>query len=274
LNGRRSRAALAQNFFRRRETVKAFVRLAELDSRDLVYDLGAGSGMITRELAATGARVVAIECDPNLVSILRRRFGSVSTVAVCESDVMHVAFDPPFKVVANIPFNQTAAILRRLYFDGPSPCKAFFVLQREAAEKFAGIGRNSAVSLMLRPWFDFQIVREFPSHEFVPRPRISVVLLHIVQRSQGLLPESERECWQAFIRYSLRRSKADARTTFRNVLSNLQWRYLSRDLGLGVDARLDEFKLEDWIEVYTFIRRSVPPHKAKRVFAANIVSVD
>jgi 16S rRNA A1518/A1519 N6-dimethyltransferase RsmA/KsgA/DIM1 with predicted DNA glycosylase/AP lyase activity len=148
VNGRRVRAALAQNFFRRHQTVKGFVRLAGLDSRDLVYDLGAGSGMITRELAATGARVVAVECDPNLAKILHRRFQSMANVAVCESDVMHVAFDPPFKVVANIPFNQTAAILRRLYFDAPSPCEAFIVLQREAAEKFAGIGRNSAVSLM------------------------------------------------------------------------------------------------------------------------------
>ena len=268
------RAALAQNFFRRRETVKSFVRLAGLDNRDLVYDLGAGSGMIARELAATGARVVAVECDSNLAKILRRQFDSMTNVEVCESNVAHVEFGEPFKVVANIPFNQTAAILRKLYFDGPSPCEAFIVLQREAAEKFAGIGRNSSVSLMLRPWFDFQIVREFQAHEFVPRPRISVVLLRVVRRSQRLLPETEKECWQAFVRYSLRRSKADARTTFRNVLSNLQWRYLSRDLGLEFDARLDGLKLADWIEIYTFIRRSVPPRKARLAFETNVVSTD
>lgn len=268
------RAALAQNFFRRHETVKAFVRLAALDSSDLVYDLGAGSGMITGELAATGARVVAVECDPNLARILRRRFSSMVNVDICESSVALVRFDEPFKVVANIPFNQTAAILRRLYFDGPSPCEAFIVLQREAAEKFAGVGRNSAVSLMLRPWFDFQIVHEFHAHEFIPRPRVAVVLLHIVRRRNCLLPESEQECWQAFIRYALRRSKAGARTTFRNVLSNLQWRYLSRDLGLGVDARLDALKLEDWIEVYRFIRRSVPPHKANLAFDTNVAAND
>jgi len=274
LNGRRTRAALAQNFFRRHGTVKAFVRLAGLVSSDLVYDLGAGSGMITRELAATGARVVAVECDPSLAKILRRRFDGMTNVEVCESNVAQVQFGKPFKVVANIPFNQTAAILRRLCFDSPSPREAFIVLQREAAERFAGIGRNSAVSLMLRPWFDFLIVQEFHAHEFVPRPHVAVVLLHIVRRRSGLLPESERECWQTFIRYALRRSKADARTTFRNVLSNLQWRYLSRDLGLAVDARLDELKLEDWIEVYRFIRRSVPSHKASLAFDSNVMASD
>jgi 23S rRNA (adenine-N6)-dimethyltransferase len=274
LNGRRRRAALAQNFFRRPETVKGLVRLARLVSSDLVYDLGAGSGMITRELAATGARVVAVECDPNLAKILRRRFDGMTNVEVCESSVAQVRFGEPFKVVANIPFNQTAAILRRFYFDGPSPCEAFIVLQREAAEKFAGAGRNRAVSLKLRPWFDFRIVQEFDAHEFIPRPHVAVVLLHIVRRHDRLLHESEQKCWQAFIHYALRRSKADARTTFRNLLSNLQWRYLSRDLGLAADVRLDALRLEDWIEIYAFIRRSVPLRKVRLVFDTNVVSAD
>src|SRR6185437_7550861 len=43
-----------------------------------------------------------------------------------------------------------------------------------------------------------------------------------------------------------------------------------RDLGLGVDARLDQFKLEDWIKIYTFIRRSVPPRKTSLVFDTNV----
>jgi hypothetical protein len=58
------------------------------------------------------------------------------------------------------------------------------------------------------------------------------------------------------------------------VLSNLQWRYLSRDLGLGIDARLDELELEDWIKIYTFVRRSVPPHKVRLALDTDVVSTD
>ena len=265
MNGRRTRAALAQNFFRRSHTVRAFVRTAGLASGDLVYDLGAGSGMITRELAATGARVVAVECDPNLARTLRDRFGD-SNVSVLEKDLRCVAFETPFKVVANIPFNLTAATLKRLYFDEPVPSESLIVLQREAAEKYAGTKRHTAVSLTLRPWFDLKIVHGFDASDFVPRPQVDIVLLHIVRKDSGLLSQPERRRWQSFIRYALNRSKPDARTTFRNVLSNLQWRLLSRDLAVSPDVRLQQLTIEQWVAIYRFIARAVPPRKANLAF--------
>jgi 16S rRNA A1518/A1519 N6-dimethyltransferase RsmA/KsgA/DIM1 with predicted DNA glycosylase/AP lyase activity len=271
VNGRRTRAALAQNFFRRSKTVKAFVRTAGLVSTDLVYDLGAGSGMIARELAASGARVVAVECDPNLARALREQFAG-SNVDVLEADLRGIAFDAPFKVVANIPFNLTSAILRRLYFREPTPCEALIVVQREAAEKYAGSNRKTAVSLMLRPWFDLSIVRAFEPHDFVPRPQVDIVLLRIVRKSQALLSELERGTWDAFVLYAHRRSKPDARTTFRNVVSNLQWRLLSRDLGVAPDVRLDELTIEHWVAIYNFVRRAVPDRKARLAFERDVRS--
>lgn len=259
------RAALAQNFFRRSQTVRAFVRTAGLDSSDLVYDLGAGSGMITRELAATGARVVAVECDPNLARTLREQFDG-SNVSVLEADLRCVAFDTPFKVVANIPFNLTAATLKRLYLGEPAPLESLIVLQREAAEKYAGIRRHTAVSLMLRPWFDLRIVRAFAASDFFPMPQVDVVLLHIVRKDEALLAQAERQRWQSFVRYALGRSKPDARTTFRNVLSNLQWRLLARDLAVARDVRLDELTIGQWVAIYRFVARAVPPGKATLAF--------
>lgn len=265
MNGRRTRAALAQNFFRHAHTVRAFVRTAGLDSHDRVYDLGAGSGMITRELVATGARVVAVECDPSLARALRERFDG-SNVRVLETDLRCVAFDAPFKVVANIPFNLTAATLKRLYFGDPVPLESLIVLQREAAEKYSGARRHTAVSLMLQPWFDLNIVRAFAASDFVPRPRVDVVLLRIVRKDKALLAGTERRQWQSFVGYALGRSKADARTTFRNVLSNLQWRLLSRDLAVASDVRLQELTLEHWVAIYRFVARAVPPGKASLAF--------
>jgi 16S rRNA A1518/A1519 N6-dimethyltransferase RsmA/KsgA/DIM1 with predicted DNA glycosylase/AP lyase activity len=261
----RKRAANGQNFLRHRATARALVRAAGLKPDDLVYDLGAGSGALTDALLETGARIVAVECDGNLVRRLRTRFAG-RAVTVIEADVKAVPLAPPFKVVANIPYNQTAAIMRRLFFDGPYPQFAQIVMQREAAEKYAGIGRLTAVSLMLLPWFEMAIAGLLAPTEFVPRPRVESAVLQVRPRPRPLLAADEREAWQAFVRYALGRSKADARLTFRNLFSNLQWRRLSADLGIAPGARLDALELAQWLALYRFARNFVPADKARRAF--------
>jgi 16S rRNA A1518/A1519 N6-dimethyltransferase RsmA/KsgA/DIM1 with predicted DNA glycosylase/AP lyase activity len=156
----RTRARLAQNLFADDRAGRTLVRLADLAVGDRVYDLGAGGGAVTAALLAVGACVVAVERDPNLAHKLRARFAG-RPVTVLEDDLLEAPFAPPFKVVANPPFNLTAALMRRILEDRPAPVSATLVLQREAAERYAGVGRLAALSLGARPWFDFDIARPF-----------------------------------------------------------------------------------------------------------------
>ncbi|HEY1707316.1 MAG TPA: rRNA adenine N(6)-methyltransferase family protein [Rhizomicrobium sp.] len=266
MSGTRNRLALAQNFFRSAAAARTVLQHARLDSSDRVYDLGAGSGMLTHEIAKTGAQVIAVECDPNLVRKLRSRFAH-ARIEVLEMDIACVAFRVPYKIVANIPFNRTARVMRRLFFEDAPPEEALLVLQREAAEKYALTRRQ--VSLLLQPWFEADIVHRFAAHDFVPAPSVETVLLRIERRPTPLLAEHERPAWQAFVRYAFGRPKADARGSFRNLLSGLQWRLLARDLGMAQDVRLAELTLAQWLGIYRFSQRHVPPHKRGRAtFAA------
>jgi len=65
------------------------------------------------------------------------------------------------------------------------------------------------------------------------------------------------------VRYALGRSKSDARLTFRNLVSRLQWRFLSRDLGIAAGARLDSLSLAQWAGIYGFVLRCAPPRKTR-----------
>lgn len=260
MSGPRKRAALGQNFLRLPATARVLVEASGIRVGDRVYDLGAGTGAITYALVRARAQVIAVERDANLVAKLRRRF-SGQTVKVVEADLNDIAFVAPFKVVANIPFGETAAIMRALFFRIPHPEVAQLLMQREAAEKYAGNTRLTAVSLTLAPWFQTRIGRSVAAGEFVPRPSVDVVALQIVKRAAPLLHEDQREHWNAFVRYALGRSKTDARQTFRNVISNLQWRLLSRDLAIAPAARLDSLTLDQWLNIYRFVLRCAPSRK-------------
>ena len=91
------------------------VRLSQVGPRDVAYDLGAGSGVLTAALARRGSRVIAIERDPALVRRLRRRFHDVPNVVVREGDILAYRFPrSDYVIVANPPFDITADLVRKL----------------------------------------------------------------------------------------------------------------------------------------------------------------
>lgn len=266
MNGRyaRIRARLAQNLFAADAPARRLVAAARLTPGDLVYDLGAGTGRVTAALVAAGARVVAVERDPNLARKLRARFEGAD-VRVVEADLARVGFAAPYRVVANAPFNQTAALLRRLLFEAPAPDVATLVLQREAAERYAGL-RASALSLMAQPWFEFAVACPFARRDFVPAPGVDVAVLRIVRRATPLLGEPEATAWRGFVRTAFARGRPEARRTFRGVVSNLQWRRLSPDLGIPAGAACGDLTLDQWLGLYCFVVAHLPPARRARAF--------
>ena len=230
MNGaQRTRVRLAQNLFASATAAQTLVASADLAPGDLVYDLGAGTGRVTAALLAAGVRVIAVERDPNLARKLRARFHA-APVTVVEADLRDVRFRAPFKVVANPPFNLTADLLRRLLASSPAPDSAALVLQREAAEKYGGV-RLAAASLQARPWFALGVTRPFSRRDFVPAPSVDIALLRITRKATPDIADEDAEAWRRFVRYALARPRPDAWRTFRGLVSNLQWRHLSRGAG-------------------------------------------
>ena len=101
--------------FLRPDVARRFVARAGVGPADLVLDLGAGTGTLTALLAPRAGLVVAVERDPRLARRLRRRFASTPNVSVHERDIAAVWLPRrPFRVVANVPFAGSNALIRRL----------------------------------------------------------------------------------------------------------------------------------------------------------------
>ena len=121
------------------ETEAAGGRLAAaLRPGDLVLDIGAGTGVVTAALVAAGARVIAIELHAGRAATLRERFRG-DEVRVVHADAADLRLPRrPFRVVANPPYAITSPLLRRLLQPGSRLMTADLVLQRQAAQRWAG----------------------------------------------------------------------------------------------------------------------------------------
>lgn len=119
---RTARRGSDQHFLRSSRLAAELVRCAGLTRADLVLEIGAGRGRLTSELAQVAGRVLAVELDPRLAQALRVRFGRRPNVTIIQADALELPLPAePFRVVANLPFGQTAAFLHRLLDDPRVP---------------------------------------------------------------------------------------------------------------------------------------------------------
>ena len=155
------------------------VDLAEIRRGDLVVDVGAGHGAVTKPLLARGARVIAVELHPARARFLRETFGT-SVRVVCE-DARDLRLPTrPFAVVASVPYAATTPLLRRLTQPGSRLTAAHIVVQAQAAERWSS-PRAPAAARWQR-LFTASVGPMIPRRAFTPAPRVQSRVLILRRR--------------------------------------------------------------------------------------------
>jgi 16S rRNA A1518/A1519 N6-dimethyltransferase RsmA/KsgA/DIM1 with predicted DNA glycosylase/AP lyase activity len=231
------------------------VRDARIGPDELVLDLGAGTGVLTAELGRHAGKVCAIEIDPELVTRLRERFGNSPEVEIVHGDVLRVPLPRvPFRVLANIPFNLTSAIMRRL-LDDPAPAltRADLIVAADVAWKRARVSPSTALGAYWGAWWEFAFIRRLDATAFAPPPGVDAALLRIERRREPLVPPTDAVAYRALVMAAFD-SRAPIRRTLRGRLSPLEVKRLAAELGFAPDAPPWELDQHQWAGVHRFVR--------------------
>ncbi|MGH3900297.1 MAG: rRNA adenine N-6-methyltransferase family protein [Pseudonocardiaceae bacterium] len=154
---------------------------ADLRPGELVVDIGAGQGALTRHLVEAGARVLAVELHPGRARWLRERFAG-APVTVIQSDVLSLRLPHvPFRVVASPPYAISSALLRVLLGSHSRLVAADLVLQR--AVVFRHVDRWCVTAGRVNRRWDARAGRALPRHAFRPAPQVDSAVLVIRRRS-------------------------------------------------------------------------------------------
>jgi 23S rRNA (adenine-N6)-dimethyltransferase len=148
---------------------------ARIRPGQLVLDIGAGTGALTRHLLAAGARVLAVEAHPGRARLLRDRFaGTAVTVLAVDATAMRLPHRP-YRVVANPPYAISSALLRALLAPGSGLVAADLVLQRAAVRRWVAEAARSS------RW-ELRAGRPLPRRAFRPAPHVDSMVLVIRRR--------------------------------------------------------------------------------------------
>jgi 16S rRNA (adenine1518-N6/adenine1519-N6)-dimethyltransferase len=253
------RKGLGQNFLTSQAALENIVAAADLSVEDAVVEVGAGLGTLTRLLAQQAGRGVAVELDRDLVRILREELADLPNVEIVHGDILQISdlgfAHRGYKVVGNLPYYITSAVLRRFLEKEPRPEMMVVTVQREVAERIvAGPGEMSLLAISVQFYGRPFIVARIKAGSFYPPPQVdsAVVRIDVSEQPTVLLGEGTGD--EAFFRV-VRAGFGQRRKTLRNALSaglGMAPVRVERVLGqAGIDPRrrAETLSLGEWAEV-------------------------
>lgn len=268
------RRSLGQNFLVDPRAPARIAACAELTREDTVLEVGAGTGVLTAALAACAGRVLAVETDPQLVELLPVTLSDVGNVEIVAGDILELnprsllGLDPRadnavmplwgprlsgYKVVANLPYYITNAVIRHLLEAEVRPARMVVTVQREVAQRMvAGPGDMSLLAAAVQFYGRPQICLRLGRGAFYPVPNVDSAVVRI---DLYAMPPVDVDDVATFFRV-VRGGFAQRRKQLRNTLSatlHLEPQAVEQALAAqDIDhrRRAETLVIEDWGRVY------------------------
>ncbi len=181
-----------QNFITDTNLLNAIVEDSGITSDDVVIEIGAGAGTLTRAIAAVAKKVIAFEIDNNLKPVLDLTMQGIENVEVVFRDIMKVTDDElreivggDYKVVANLPYYITTPIIMRFLESDYKPQSLSIMVQKEVAERMVAKPNTEdygSITAVVDLYANTEITRIVGRNMFFPVPKVdsAVIRLDIV----------------------------------------------------------------------------------------------
>lgn len=194
----RLKKSLGQNFLVNDSILQRIVEAAEISPEDAVVEVGPGVGTLTYHLARAARQVVAVELDLRMVAILQETLVDCGNVRVVHGDILRLDLagtlpGAPYKVVANIPYYITSAVIRRFLEHAPLPSLMALMVQHEVAQRIlAAPGQMSILAVSVQFYAVPALALRVPAGAFYPAPQVDSALIRMVARADRPAVDPQR----------------------------------------------------------------------------------
>ncbi len=210
-----------QNFLIDSNIINYQIKQADIQSNDIILEIGGGIGNLSNCLVNRGKKVYIIEQDKRLVKFLTNFLQSYSNVEIIQGDAVKVDLPEFNKCISNLPYQISSPITFKLLehsFD-----LAILMYQREFADRFfakPGTKDYSRISVMINLKADCRNLKTVKPSSFYPQPKIFSSLVSITKKEEMIVEDNDS--FTSFVRFLFTNKKKTVRTILINKIKRME----------------------------------------------------
>lgn len=249
-----AKKSLGQHFLTNTRIAERIAERSGAQSGDTVLEIGPGTGVLTHELMARGARVVALEADRRAVDMLAQTYAReiangqliVHHTDVRDRDPVSFVENTPYRVAANIPYYLSGALLRVFLTHAHQPTNIVFLVQKEVAERIARSQKASLLSISVRAYGTPAYVATVTRGNFSPAPRVDSAILAIDHISRAGFSQIDESWFFTLVRAGFSSRRKQLIGNLSALVPRAELEEVFQRLGIALDARGEDLSIDAW----------------------------
>ena len=254
----RAKKQFGQNFLISERALRAIADATVTSDEDWIVEIGAGLGTLTAQLVerVTAGKVIALEMDPDMISVLKAELGTVDNLEIEQVDAMRYDLKmvakwrgEPIIVCGNLPYHIASQLMFRVIDAREAVRHCVVMIQKEMADRIVakpGTKEYGAIGVMLRTYADITTVLKVPAGSFLPPPKIDSTVIKLVPLAQPRTPIANEKHYSAVVHAAF----GQRRKTLRNALKAM-WADQEVDAALVATA-IDGMRRGETLDIAEF----------------------
>ncbi|OHB09891.1 MAG: ribosomal RNA small subunit methyltransferase A [Candidatus Zambryskibacteria bacterium RIFCSPLOWO2_12_FULL_45_14] len=257
----RAKKSLGQHFLKSERALRTMVEAGKVTKEDTVLEIGPGRGVLTEKLLAVGCQVIAVEKDDGLFELLEQKFAkeiASSKLTLIHDDILNFKLKiENYKLIANIPYNITGAILKKFLGADCQPERIILLVQKEVAERIiARDKKESILSISVKAYGTPRYVETVKAGSFAPVPKVDsgIIVIENISKAffQDIAEAVDTPCLRVergvfeMVRAGFKSKRKKLSSNLSTIFSKDEVKKVFKTLNLDENIRAEDVGTQTW----------------------------